>query len=164
MVPAVGVEVVPAQCQQLRGAQASCDEEGDGVRRVSLTAPSAQVRVPASETYADKPTPLRIFVKVNELGGPCGQAPGSVETPLTWPASAAVSHDHVCNSEWRVPSGQLWPSALSTVIVQRSPASCASPLHPLELVMCATQPPEGGHAALAVQEVWAPGAPLRFNK
>ena len=108
--------------------------------------------------------PATTFVRLNELLGPCGHAAGSVETPLTWPVSAAVSHDHVCNSEWRVPSGQLWPSGLSTVIVQRSPASCASPLHPLELVMCATQPPEGGHADLAVQEVWAPGAPMRFNE
>ncbi|MDT5107916.1 MAG: hypothetical protein QOI25_5429 [Mycobacterium sp.] len=87
-----------------------------------------------------------------------------METPLTWPASAAASHDHVCVSEWRVPSGQLWPSGLSTVIVQRAPASCASPLHPLELVMCATHPPDGGHVELAVQDVWAPGAPLRFNE
>ena len=107
---------------------------------------------------------MRSFVRVNASGEVSGQAAGSVETPLTWPASAAASHDHVCDSEWRVPSGQLWPSGLSTVIVQRSPASCASPLHPLELVMCATHPPDGGHVELAVQEVWAPGAPLRFNE
>ena len=119
-----------------------------------------RIGIPRSQIH--KPTST--FVRVNELLGPCGHAAGSVETPLTWPVSAAVSHDHVCNSEWRVPSGQLWPSGLSTVIVQRSPASCASPLHPLELVMCATQPPEGGHADLAVQEVWGPGAPLRFNE
>ncbi|MDT5348050.1 MAG: hypothetical protein QOH91_1337 [Mycobacterium sp.] len=120
---------------------------------LGLAIPRSQVQKPAST-----------FVRVNELLGPCGHAAGSVETPLTWPVSAAASHDHVCNSEWRVPSGRLWPSGLSTVIIQRSPASCASPLHPLELLMCATQPPEGGHADLAVQEVWAPAAPLRFNE
>jgi hypothetical protein len=120
------------------------------------------LRMGIPRSQVQKPTGT--FVRVNELLGPCGHAAGSVETPLTWPVSAAVSHDHVCNSEWRVPSGQLWPSGLSTVIVQRSPASCASPLHPLELVMCATQPPAGGHVDLAVQEVWAPGAPLRFNE
>jgi hypothetical protein len=106
----------------------------------------------------------RTFVRVNASGPVSGQAVGSVDTPLTWPASAAASHDHVCNSAWRVPSGQLWPSGLPTVIVQLSPARCASPLHPVELVMCATQPPEGGHDDLAVQEVWAPEAPMRFNE
>jgi hypothetical protein len=116
--------------------------------------------IPRSQVH----TPVSTFFRVNELLGPCGHAAGSVETPLTWPVSPAVSHDHVCNSAWRVPSGQLWPSCLPTVIVQRSPSSCASPLHPLELVMCATQPPEGGHADLTVQEVWAPGAPSRFNE
>jgi hypothetical protein len=87
-----------------------------------------------------------------------------VETPLTWPVSVAASHVHVCSSEWRVPSGQCWPSNLSTVIVQRSPVSCAAALHPAELVMCATHPPEGGHVELAVQVAGAPGAPLRFNE
>src|SRR5882757_8533682 len=100
-----------------------------------------------------EPAPPRIFVRVNESGPVCGHAAGSVETPLTWPDCAAASHDHVCNSEWRVPSGQLWPSGLSTVIVQRSAARSASPLHPLELVMCATHPPEGAHVELAIQLV-----------
>ena len=58
------------------------------------------------------------FVKAKESGALCGQAAGSVETPLTWPASVVASHDQVCTSEWRVPSGQLWPSGRLTVMVQ----------------------------------------------
>jgi hypothetical protein len=62
-----------------------------------------------------------------------------------------------------VPSGQLWPSGLSTVIVQRPPKSRASPLHPLELVTCATHPLDGPQASRAVHAVVAP-APIRFNE
>src|SRR6185436_11991245 len=100
-----------------------------------------EARVQDRQPYTD--AVLGSLVKANESGPVSGHAVGSVDTPLTWPVSAAASHDHVCNSAWRVPSGQLWPSALWTVMVQRSPASCASPLHPLELVMCATHPPDG---------------------
>ncbi|KAA0083316.1 hypothetical protein CIW52_12880 [Mycolicibacterium sp. P9-64] len=135
---------------------ASRDDDGTYV-------PISTEHRPAARNYEIEFRPVRTFVRVNESGPVSGHAAGSVETPLTWPVSAAASHDHVCNSEWRLPPGQLWPSGLLTVIVQRSPASCASPLHPLELVMCATHPPEGAHVELAIQVVGAPVAPLRFS-
>ena len=86
-------------------------------------------------------------------------APWPLGTPLTSPLSVSGSHDHVCIAPDSWPSKQTVPSGLSTVIVQRPPTSCPSPLHPLELAMCAIQP-VGPHVELAIHVVRAPGSPL----
>jgi len=98
------------------------------------------------------------FVRVKESAGASQLAPWPFGTPLTSPLSVPGSHDHVCIAPDNWPSKQTVPSGLSTVIVQRPPTSCASPLHPLELAMCAIQP-VGPHVELAIHVVWTPGSP-----
>jgi hypothetical protein len=86
-------------------------------------------------------------------------APWPSGTPLTSPLSVSGSHDHVCIAPDSWPSQQTVPSGRSTVIAQRPPTSCASPLHPLELAMCARQP-VGPQVELTIHVVRAPGSPL----